>query len=75
MADATALEVPADLAQVAEEKGIPLDLMRRAPGARFSARRDQAALRYRAPRRRRRRRLSPNRSACAPAERSRSRRS
>jgi len=30
MADGTALEVPADLAQVAEEKGLPLDLMRRA---------------------------------------------
>jgi hypothetical protein len=30
MADATAVEVPADLAQVAEEKGIPLDLVRRA---------------------------------------------
>src|SRR5206468_1255587 len=28
MADATALDVPADLAQVAEEKGIPLDLVR-----------------------------------------------
>jgi hypothetical protein len=29
MADGTAVEVPADLAQVAEEKGIPLDLVRR----------------------------------------------
>src|SRR2546426_7751151 len=28
MADATALDVPADLAQVAEEQGIPLDLVR-----------------------------------------------
>jgi len=30
MADATAIEIPADLAQIAEEKGLPIDLMRRA---------------------------------------------
>jgi hypothetical protein len=29
MSDATAIDIPADLAQVAEEKGIPLDLIRR----------------------------------------------
>src|SRR5712692_1372421 len=30
MADGTAIEVPADLAQIAQEKGLPLDLVRRA---------------------------------------------
>ena len=37
MADATALDVPADLAQVAEEKGIPLDLVRRGLALGFPA--------------------------------------
>jgi len=37
MADATALDVPADLAQIAEEKGIPLDLVRRGLALGFPA--------------------------------------
>src|SRR5207244_2577886 len=37
MADGTALEVPADLAQIAEEKGIPLDLVRRGLALGFPA--------------------------------------
>ena len=37
MADGTAVEVPADLAQVAEEKGIPLDLVRRGLALGFPA--------------------------------------
>src|SRR5438552_12849280 len=37
MADATALDVPADLAQVAEGKGIPLDLVRRGLALGFPA--------------------------------------
>jgi hypothetical protein len=37
MADTSAIEVPADLAQVAEEKGIPLDLVRRGLALGFPA--------------------------------------
>ncbi len=37
MADATAIQVPDDLAKVAEEKGIPLDLVRRALALGFPA--------------------------------------
>ncbi|MGH2405251.1 MAG: hypothetical protein ACRDGN_12440 [bacterium] len=37
MSDMTTLEIPADLAEVANEKGIPLDLVRRALALRFPA--------------------------------------
>jgi hypothetical protein len=37
MADTTSIQVPADLAQVAEEKGIPLDLVRRGLALGFPA--------------------------------------
>ena len=37
MADTSAIEVPADLAQVAQEKGIPLDLVRRGLALGFPA--------------------------------------